>query len=184
LKLKQYTTAAKKYSAAIRLDATKFIGYYKRALSNVQKSSSQSALDDLDKVLELKPDYLQALIQRGNVLAALGRFKDARTQYQQVLSLSPGHTLTAKKLGTLAKGETAFTYMVQAIRRKDLAAAISRHGEALEVASESRLLNFLKVSFFFRQIFSSCSIFLHLTLSPISSSFRSFLLRKSIITTK
>eukprot|EP00008_Paramoeba_atlantica_P009121 CAMPEP_0201481076 /NCGR_PEP_ID=MMETSP0151_2-20130828/5402_1 /ASSEMBLY_ACC=CAM_ASM_000257 /TAXON_ID=200890 /ORGANISM="Paramoeba atlantica, Strain 621/1 / CCAP 1560/9" /LENGTH=538 /DNA_ID=CAMNT_0047863107 /DNA_START=107 /DNA_END=1723 /DNA_ORIENTATION=- len=147
IRLKQYTSAWKKYTAAIKLDSSKFIGYYKRAIASVQRSNANSALSDLDRVIELKPDYLQALIQRGNVLMSLGRFKDSRAQYQQVLSLSPGHALTTKKMGILANGENAFVQMTKAIRNKNLVLAMKYHTEALSTASENRFLNFLRVFF-------------------------------------
>ena len=35
------------------------------AIANTQRSNSQSALSDLDQVIALKSDYLQAYIQRG-----------------------------------------------------------------------------------------------------------------------
>eukprot|EP00009_Paramoeba_aestuarina_P004813 CAMPEP_0201510532 /NCGR_PEP_ID=MMETSP0161_2-20130828/3179_1 /ASSEMBLY_ACC=CAM_ASM_000251 /TAXON_ID=180227 /ORGANISM="Neoparamoeba aestuarina, Strain SoJaBio B1-5/56/2" /LENGTH=566 /DNA_ID=CAMNT_0047905721 /DNA_START=1739 /DNA_END=3442 /DNA_ORIENTATION=- len=147
LKNRQYTSAHKQYSAAIRLDSKQFSGYYKRALANMQRSNSQSALSDLDQVIALKSDYLQAYIQRGNVLTSLGHFKEARIQYNDVLKKQPGHSLTKTKLGVLAKAENAHNQMLKAIQTKNLDIATFYHKEALGVASESRVLNFLKVFF-------------------------------------
>ena len=70
-------------------------------------------------------------------------------QQQQPQKQQPGHTLTTKKLTALAKAENAHNQMVKAIQNKNLVTAMLYHKEAVAVSSESRLLNFLKVFFFF-----------------------------------
>ena len=120
MKKMQYTTANKMYSAAIKLDKTDFTAYYKRAISRIQKKSAGGALQDLDKALALKPDYTQALVQRGNVLMSLGRLEEARAQFQDVIKAHPENTAAAKKLQTASKAANAYKSMVTSIKNKDV----------------------------------------------------------------
>jgi hypothetical protein len=93
------------------------------------------------------------MVQRGHILLSLGLYKESREQYQSVLALSPGHAISTKKLSLVTKAESAQQLMVKAIHRRDLAGAMGYHEETLAIASESRLLNFLKVCDIFNFFF-------------------------------
>lgn len=50
-----------------------------------QRQELDTALDSLDKALQIKPDYLDALMLRGHTLARLNRPADARAAYEKYL---------------------------------------------------------------------------------------------------
>ena len=61
------------------------MSFYKRATVFLALSRSRPALADLDKVLELKADFLQARVQRANVLLKMGRLDEAHIDAENVL---------------------------------------------------------------------------------------------------
>ena len=55
----QYSDALSHFHAAIDADPTNYMSYYKRATVFLALSRSRPALADLDKVLQLKSDFIQ-----------------------------------------------------------------------------------------------------------------------------
>ncbi|CAF5077417.1 unnamed protein product, partial [Rotaria socialis] len=45
---------------------------------------SKSALPDLNKVIELKPDFFAARMQRGNLLLKQGDFDEAKLDFENI----------------------------------------------------------------------------------------------------
>ncbi len=66
-------------------DPSNYMSYYKRATVFLALSRSRPALADLDKVLQLKADFLQAKVQRANVLLKMGRLDEAHIDVENVL---------------------------------------------------------------------------------------------------
>ena len=114
----QYSDALSHFHAAIDADPTNYMSYYKRATVFLALSRSRPALADLDKVLQLKsdfvqvsswtervplifltlqiwtpflPDILQAKAQRANVLLKMGRLDEAHIDAENVLRKDPEH---------------------------------------------------------------------------------------------
>lgn len=58
-------------------DPNNYLTYYKRGTVYLALGKAKLALLDLDKVMELKPDFTAAKLQRGNVLLKQGEFDDA-----------------------------------------------------------------------------------------------------------
>ena len=61
--------------------------YYKRGTVYLALGKSKFALLDFDKVLELKPDFTAARIQRGNILLKQAEFDAAVFEYMKVVCL-------------------------------------------------------------------------------------------------
>ena len=59
---------------------------------------SKSALPDLDKVITMKPDFVSARLQRGNIHLKQGTFEDARRDFEDVLKLAPDNEEALRKL--------------------------------------------------------------------------------------
>ncbi len=51
------------------------------------------ALDSFDRALALKPDYLDAIVNRGNALSTLGRLQEALESFEAALVLNPRNSL-------------------------------------------------------------------------------------------
>jgi len=87
----QYSDALSHFHAAIDADPTNYMSYYKRATVFLALSRSRPALADLDKVLQLKSDFIQAKAQRANVLLKMGRLDEAHIDAENVLRKDPEH---------------------------------------------------------------------------------------------
>uniref|UniRef100_T1IWF6 J domain-containing protein n=1 Tax=Strigamia maritima TaxID=126957 RepID=T1IWF6_STRMM len=87
----QFADALTHFHAAIESDPTNYISYYRRATAFLALAKSKSALPDLNKVVELKPDFLSARIQRGMVYVKQGKLDEAHIDFEQVLARDPGN---------------------------------------------------------------------------------------------
>jgi len=87
----QYGDALSHFHAAVDGDPTNYLSYYKRATVFLALGRSRPALADLDKVIELKKDFLAARLQRGSTLLKMGRFDEAHIELEKVVAKDPGH---------------------------------------------------------------------------------------------
>ncbi len=63
--------------------------YFKRATVYLALGKHKAALDDLNEVIQLKPDFLAARLQRGSVLLKQGRLDEAHIDFEWVLRSDP-----------------------------------------------------------------------------------------------
>lgn len=87
----QYADALSHYHAAIDADPENYLTYYKRATAYLGLGKSKSALEDLNEVIALKPDFLAARHQRGTVLLKQGHLEEAHIDFEWVLRLDPNN---------------------------------------------------------------------------------------------
>ncbi|XP_076016207.1 dnaJ homolog subfamily C member 3b [Genypterus blacodes] len=87
----QLAEALSHYHSAVEGDSKNYLTYYKRAAVFLAMGKSKSALPDLARAIELKPDFLAARLQRGNILLKQGNTQDARDDFEAVLDRSPDH---------------------------------------------------------------------------------------------
>uniref|UniRef100_A0A4W4DYZ5 J domain-containing protein n=1 Tax=Electrophorus electricus TaxID=8005 RepID=A0A4W4DYZ5_ELEEL len=83
----QLAEALSHYHSAVEGDSKNYLTYYKRAAVFLAMGKSKSALPDLTRAIELKPDFLAARIQRGNILLKQGNIQEAREDFQAVVSM-------------------------------------------------------------------------------------------------
>lgn len=107
-----------------------------KALSVAQQMLGEDALPALERALALRPDDAELAANQGALLAAAGRWPEARAAYERALQLQPrlagahnnlGNALLAlgEPQGALAAFETALAL------RPQLAAAVGNRGRAL-----------------------------------------------------
>lgn len=72
--------------AFIEGDSNNYLTYYKRGTVYLALGKAKFALLDLDRVLELKPDFTSARLQRGNVLLKQAQFEKAEADFRDVVS--------------------------------------------------------------------------------------------------
>lgn len=84
-----YDDALSHYHAAVDADPFNYLTYYTRATVYLAIGKIASALKDLTKVIELKPDFTSARVQRGNLLLKQGRLDEAHIDYENVLRIDP-----------------------------------------------------------------------------------------------
>lgn len=76
-----------KYSIVVEGDPNNYLTYYKRGTVYLALGKAKFALLDLDKVLQLKPDFTSARLQRGNVLLKQAQFDRAEADFRNVVSI-------------------------------------------------------------------------------------------------
>uniref|UniRef100_A0A8C9ZM70 DnaJ (Hsp40) homolog, subfamily C, member 3b n=1 Tax=Sander lucioperca TaxID=283035 RepID=A0A8C9ZM70_SANLU len=82
----QLAEALSHYHSAVEGDSKNYLTYYKRAAVFLAMGKSKSALPDLTKSIQLKPDFLAARLQRGNILLKQGNTQEAREDFEAVIS--------------------------------------------------------------------------------------------------
>ena len=61
------------------------------AVINTSRGSNDAAISCYDRALSLRPDFIQALSNRGAVLKAMKRYNEALESYDRALALQPDH---------------------------------------------------------------------------------------------
>ncbi len=64
-----------------------------QARQMVQMQNIPEALNTIENILQMAPDFIDALILKGQLLGAIGRFQDALPVANQVVQLDPGNAL-------------------------------------------------------------------------------------------
>lgn len=67
-------------------DPTNYLTYFKRGTVYLALGKARFALSDLTKVLELKPDFTAARLQRGSVHMKIGDYQMAEIDLNHVVS--------------------------------------------------------------------------------------------------
>ncbi len=67
------------------------IAYYNRGFAFMNKKSTDEALKDYNKAIELKPDYADAYLSRGNIFLNQKRNDDALKDYNKAIELRPDY---------------------------------------------------------------------------------------------
>ena len=90
-----YAGAIAKYGRAIERNPASAEAYNNRAYTYMTVHDYKHALADLDRALQLRPEYINALINRGDIYNYYYRIDRARgiADYDRVLQLDPGHQL-------------------------------------------------------------------------------------------
>uniref|UniRef100_A0A8C5GGC6 DnaJ homolog subfamily C member 3 n=1 Tax=Gouania willdenowi TaxID=441366 RepID=A0A8C5GGC6_GOUWI len=94
----QLAEALSHYHSAVDGDSKNYLTFYKRAAVFLAMGRSKSALPDLSRAIQLKPDFLAARLQRGNILLKQGLTQEARDDFQAVLQRSPDHEEAREQL--------------------------------------------------------------------------------------
>ncbi|KAK7089969.1 dnaJ homolog subfamily C member 3-like [Littorina saxatilis] len=98
----QLADALSHYHAAVDGDPKNYLIYFRRATVYLALGKSRSALPDLNKVLELRPDFTAARIQRGNVLLKQGNLDEAEKDFQAVVNQEPNNMEALEKAQMIA----------------------------------------------------------------------------------
>ncbi|EMR11804.1 hypothetical protein PNEG_00230 [Pneumocystis murina B123] len=72
------------YDEAISRDPSNYLTYFKRATALMSLGKNHMAIDDFSKVIDLKPGFNGALLQRGKLRAKLGDWENAIQDLKQV----------------------------------------------------------------------------------------------------
>merc|ERR1711953_779303 len=82
----QYSDALSHFHAAVDADPNNYKSYYRQATVFLALGRPRPALADLDKVIQIKNDFLSARVQRGSVLIKMGQLDEAHIELEKVLA--------------------------------------------------------------------------------------------------
>ncbi|XP_012680570.1 dnaJ homolog subfamily C member 3a [Clupea harengus] len=123
----QLADALSHFHAAVDGDPKNYMAYYRRATVYFAMGKSKSALPDLSKVIELKPDFTAAVLQRGNLLLKQGKLDDAETDFKKVLKSHPNDKDETEAQSQLKKSDEIQRIVIQArahFDRKEYSSAV------------------------------------------------------------
>lgn len=86
-----YDDALSHYHAAVDADPYNYMTYFKRATVYMAIGRLSSAHKDLTKVIELRPDFISARLQRGSLLYKQGKLDEAHIDFEGVLRFDPSN---------------------------------------------------------------------------------------------
>ncbi|XP_048745467.1 dnaJ homolog subfamily C member 3-like [Ostrea edulis] len=127
----QLAEALQHYHSAVDGDPHNYLTYFRRATVFLALGKSKSALPDLTKVIELKPDFTAARIQRGNVLLKQGKMDDAEKDFAAVLERGRNDEAYSQ-MNAIAdlRGDIQEAYML--VEHGQLPAAVEILGKVIE----------------------------------------------------
>ncbi|MDX2216465.1 MAG: protein kinase family protein [Oculatellaceae cyanobacterium bins.114] len=118
--LNQPDQAIASYTQAIQWYPSSF-AYFNRGVVHTQQEELQSALEDLDRAIQLDPNMAQAYYERGNIWFELGDRQRAIADYTQTIRLTPNIPKAYVNRGT-ARAESG-----------DEAGAVDDYTQAIQV---------------------------------------------------
>ncbi|KAI8800330.1 hypothetical protein BJ742DRAFT_686223 [Cladochytrium replicatum] len=127
----RFNDALRAYEDAIATDASNYLTYFRRAAMLLNLGKTSSALSDFTKVLELKPEFDQALLQRGKLFAKECTINSAIHDLNAFLQRKPSDTSVAELVQELYQTRDALTHAADAAASGDKARAIELYGDAL-----------------------------------------------------
>jgi tetratricopeptide (TPR) repeat protein len=89
-----YPPAALAYQRAIRLEPEEFAWQYYLALTLQKLSRMEEAVDTVTAALRIRPNYVPAVLKRGELLFKLGRFPESRATLESLLAQDPKSAAT------------------------------------------------------------------------------------------
>ncbi|KAL9241271.1 hypothetical protein vseg_015401 [Gypsophila vaccaria] len=97
-KAHKYNQAIDLYSQAIDLNNQNAVYFANRAFAHTKLEEYGSAIQDATKAIEVDPKYSKGYYRRGAAYLAMGKFKEALKDFQQVKRLCPNDPDAARKL--------------------------------------------------------------------------------------
>lgn len=128
----QLADALSHYHAAVDGDPYNYLTYYRRATVYLALGKSRSALPDLNKVLELRPDFTAARVQRGNVLLKQGLLQEALKDFQLVVNQEPTNAEAVEKAGMIMPLQSHIDNAKEAFSRGDFQDVVNLLGIVAE----------------------------------------------------
>ena len=125
------------YNKAILIDKEDSSLLYKRATAYLLKGKNNNALQDLNIVLEKKPDLVQARIRRGKIYVGLGKFDAANSDFQQVLQLKPDNEIALKQIEIIKISEIHWKEATEYFDKGEYNKAIEKYNTYIELIQDS-----------------------------------------------
>ncbi|CAO2813241.1 unnamed protein product [Amaranthus hypochondriacus] len=135
-KAHKYSQAIDLYSQAIELNNQNAVYWANRAFAHTKLEEYGSAIHDATKAIEIDSKYSKGYYRRGAALLAMGKFKEALKDFQQVKRLCPNDPDAAKKLKECEKAVMKLKFeeaiAVPEAERRSIADSIDFHSIEVE----------------------------------------------------
>ena len=92
------------YSRSLALDASNSITYANRAMAALKLSKLELAEDDCSRSIKLDQKYVKAWSRRGSTRFKRGKYREAVSDFETALSLTPSDHPGRTELASLAAG--------------------------------------------------------------------------------
>ncbi|TGZ80204.1 DnaJ and TPR domain protein [Ascodesmis nigricans] len=117
------------FNVAIEKDPSNYLTIFKRGAAYLSLGRNAQAVADFDSVLDIKPDFEAALVQRAKLKARSGDWDGARADYNRA-----GGSRFATYIEEIDAAENAATEARAATKHKDWEKCIEKAGIAIPVA--------------------------------------------------
>ncbi|XP_056845205.1 serine/threonine-protein phosphatase 5 [Raphanus sativus] len=94
----KFSQAIDLYTQAIELNGNNAVYWANRAFAHTKLEEYGSAIQDASKAIDIDPKYSKGYYRRGAAYLAMGKFKDALKDFQQVKRISPNDPDATRKL--------------------------------------------------------------------------------------
>ena len=131
--------AQKSWSAQLRLSTPAEVAarhHNERGISFIGKGAPDRAIAEFNKALELHPDFLWPLFNRGLVYRRMGKYENAITDFDKVIESGNPNAKVAGKGTYLSKEQFADVYFQRGtarLNKADYDLAITDFGKSLEI---------------------------------------------------
>lgn len=127
------------FAAAIKKDPTNYLTLFKRGATYLSLGRSTAASADFDAVLEIKPDFEAALLQRARLKSKAGDWTAAAEDYQKA-----GTAKYATEILEIEEAKTAAAEAYAAEGKKDWDTCVEKAGTAIMIAQATPGLRSLR----------------------------------------
>ncbi|XP_042480490.1 serine/threonine-protein phosphatase 5-like isoform X2 [Macadamia integrifolia] len=97
-KAHKYSQSIDLYTKAIEINGQNAVYWANRAFAHTKLEEYGSAVLDATKAIEIDPKYSKGYYRRGAAYLAMGKFKEALKDFQQVKKICPNDPDATKKL--------------------------------------------------------------------------------------
>ncbi|KAL0720307.1 hypothetical protein Bca4012_034906 [Brassica carinata] len=134
----KFSHAIDLYTQAIELNGNNAVYWANRAFAHTKLEEYGSAIQDASKAIEIDPRYSKGYYRRGAAYLAMGKFKDALKDFQQVKRISPNDPDATRKLRECEKAvkKLKFEEAISAPVSERISVAESIDFHTIEVESQ------------------------------------------------
>jgi DnaJ homolog subfamily C member 3 len=130
----QLQDALTHYHAAVEGDSRNYLTFFKRGTVYLALGKAKLAISDLDRALELKPDFATARSQRGTVYLKMGDYNNAEIDLYHVLQEDPHNEEAHYLYSRINPAREQIDLVHDVISRNDHQTAIALLTQLLEVS--------------------------------------------------
>lgn len=83
------------FHAALEGDPNNYLTLYRRSTVYLAQGRARAALEDLNRLIDIKPDFIMARTQKAAILIKLGRLDEAHIELEKVVRASVHRIIVA-----------------------------------------------------------------------------------------